>query len=271
MSFVFSCPVCGEKLIQVDKCLKCERGHSFDIARQGYVNLLLSQSSSSKRHGDDRLMVGARSDFLDKGYYDNLVAAVIENLRNFCSDDMTIADLGCGEGWYTSKIAESFVNADVGGVDISKYALMKCVRRNRNISAAVASIFDLPIASQYCDAVMTVFAPYSESEIKRVLKDGGIWLKAYPLEKHLMGLKAAIYEKPYENEVDRSLPDGFTLLNREEIRYRIALESNGDISNLFKMTPYFYKTGRHDQEKLAKLNSLDTEVEFGLDVYKKTD
>lgn len=271
MRFDFSCPVCGEKLIQADKCLKCEKGHSFDIARQGYVNLLLSQSSSSKRHGDDRLMVSARSDFLEKGYYDNLAASIIKNLRAFCSESITAADLGCGEGWYTSKVAEAFPDAHIGGIDISKYALMKCVKRSQNISAAVASIFDLPIASRYCDAVMTVFAPYSETEIKRVIKDGGVWLKAYPLERHLMGLKAAVYEKPYINDVDRSVPDGFVLLNREEIKYKISLESNDDILNLFKMTPYFYKTGRQDQEKLSKLDTLDTEVEFGLDIYKKTD
>ncbi len=271
MSFIFSCPVCGEKLIGADKSLKCKNAHSFDIARQGYVNLLLSQSSSLKRHGDDRLMVSARSDFLDKGYYDNLVSAVIKNLRTFGSEKMTAVDLGCGEGWYTSKVADAFPDAHIGGIDISKYALMKCAGRSKNISAAVASIFDLPIASRYCDAVMTIFAPYSESEIKRILKKDGLWLRAYPLERHLMGLKASVYEKPYSNDVDRSVPDSFVLLNREEIKYRIFLENNDDVLNLFKMTPYFYKTGRRDQEKLLMLDSLDTEVEFGLDIYKKTD
>lgn len=84
-----------------------------------------------------------------------------------------------------------------------------------------------------------------------------------------MGLKSLIYEKPYLNEVDRSVPDGFRLFDRDELKYDIHIDNNEDIFALFTMTPYYYKTGRSDQEKLKKINFLDSEIEFGIDVLKK--
>lgn len=269
MSFNFSCPVCGCLLEKDGGSLRCASGHCFDLAKQGYVNLLQSQKSSAKRHGDDRLMVKSRSDFLNKGYYDILARKISERVGELICDDMKLADLGCGECYYTAAISEDFPKIDIGGVDISKYALIGGSKRNKSISLAVASTFDLPISDSYCDCVMSVFAPYSIDEIKRVLKADGKFIRAYPLEKHLMGLKSMIYDKPYLNDVDRSVPDGFELMSRDEIGTVISLDNNSDIEALFEMTPYYYKTGSKDQSKVRSLSSLKTEIQFGLDVYRK--
>lgn len=269
MSFLFSCPVCGNQLERKDKLLRCSEGHCYDIAKQGYVNLLQSQKSSSKRHGDDKLMVKSRFDFLNRGYYDCLINYVTETVYKHSFKGMKLLDLGCGECKYSSAVLEKCSDIDVGGIDISKQALIVGSRRNSNMSLAVASIFSLPVIDNYCDFVMSIFAPDSIDEIKRVLKKDGYWLRVYPLERHLIGLKSVIYEKPYLNKVDRSIPNGFELSQREEIRRMIVIENNTDIINLFRMTPYFYKTGRIDQQKLDCFNRLDTEIEFGIDVYKK--
>ncbi|HAY73884.1 MAG TPA: methyltransferase [Ruminococcaceae bacterium] len=269
MNFDFICPVCMDSLKKTDGTMKCENGHCFDIAKQGYVNLLQSQKSSAKRHGDDKLMVKSRSDFLNKGYYDILARKISERVGELICDDMRLADLGCGECYYTAAIADDYPEIVIGGIDISKYALIGGSRRNKSISLAVASTFDLPIADGYCDCVMSVFAPYSIDEIKRVLKSDGKFIRAYPLEKHLMGLKSVIYDKPYLNDVDRSVPDGFELMCRDEIGDVISLDNNSDIEALFEMTPYYYKTGSKDQSKVRSLSSLKTEIQFGLDVYRK--
>ena len=84
-----------------------------------------------------------------------------------------------------------------------------------------------------------------------------------------MGLKDLIYEKPYLNEVDRSAPDGFEIKEHVEIKEKIAVYDNEDVMNLFRMTPYYYKTGKSDQEKLYNIGSLETEIEFGIDLMKK--
>lgn len=267
--FEFSCPVCGEMLKKYDRTLKCKNGHSFDLAKQGYVNLLQSQSSSAKRHGDDKIMVKARYDFLSKGYYDGLVQLITNMLEGYVADGMRLVDLGCGECYYTAAVSRKFPELSIGGIDISKQALICAAKRDAMLKLAVASIFNLPVANEYCDIVMSVFAPYSAGEIARVLGQNGIWLRAYPLEKHLMGLKSMIYDRPYLNEVDREAPEGFVLLDRGEHRASITLDKNEEIVSLFKMTPYFYKTSKKDQQKLEKMTTLETEIEFGVDIFKK--
>lgn len=269
MSFEFSCPVCGCCLEKDGGSLRCTNGHCFDIAKQGYVNLLQSQKSSSKRHGDDRLMVKSRSDFLDKGYYDVLADKITGMIGETAFENMRLIDLGCGECFYTSRVEKAVPNVIYGGIDISKQALIAGSKRNKNISLAVASVFNLPIEDGYCDIAMTVFAPHSTAEIYRILKNGGYWLRAYPLEKHLIGLKSVIYEKPYLNEVDRSTPEGFELEKREELKEKITVNDNDDLMNLFRMTPYYYKTGKSDQDKLNNIETLETEIEFGIDLLRK--
>ena len=273
MSFNFKCPVCSELLEADGKTLKCKNNHCFDVAKQGYVNLLQSQKSSKKRHGDDTLMVKARQDFLDAGYYDCLRDKITEVLKEFLKPEMTIADLGCGECYYTAGIFESLkeqgVDCEICGIDISKQALISGAKRCRELHLAVASTSDLPLSDKSCDAVVSIFAPCSDTEIHRVLKDDGVWIKAFPLERHLMGLKAVIYDEPYENKVNRNAPKKFFVADSSELRYEIVLENNNDILNLFKMTPYYYKTGIADQTKIFEKNALKTELEFGIFAYMK--
>lgn len=102
-----------------------------------------------------------------------------------------------------------------------------------------------------------------------MLGPDGIFLKVYPLEKHLLSLKRMIYDQAYENKVTAEEPDGFKLEERRSVRDWIHLRSGEEIRNLFQMTPYFYKTGRADQEKLLAATELDTEIEFGVDVYRR--
>ncbi len=274
MNTNFSCPVCGQVLFTDDKAYKCENNHCFDKAKQGYVNLLQSQKSSKKRHGDDALMVKARQDFLEKGYYLNLREKLVDTVCQFTKEgEVTLLDLGCGECWYTAEIYEHLLKNGrkpyVFGIDISKHALIAGSKRCRDLKLAVASTSDIPMPDKSCDVVINVFAPYSIDEVHRVLKNGGFFIKAFPLKNHLMGLKRAIYDEPYLNEVDKEYPDGFVYDDMVCIKNTIELASNEDIMNLFKMTPYYYKTSKKDQEKIEKISNLKTETEFGILVLHK--
>lgn len=271
MNFDFKCPVCGEKLEIQDKTLKCINNHSFDIAKQGYVNLLISQKSSKKRHGDDNLMVAARRNFLDKGYYDCLVEKILEAFSLYAKAEMTVADLGCGECRYTTAIADyckkNKIQAKIAAMDISKQALIYGSKRCKELNLVVGSINDIPIQDNSCDAVFNIFAPDSPAEIQRILKEDGVWIKAYPLERHLYGLKSVIYDSPYLNTVEHGAPDGFCEKAYFEVKKNICINGNEDIMNLFMMTPYYYKTGKQDQQKVEGMNELLTEIEFGISVY----
>lgn len=267
----FSCPVCGKFLYSDEKTYRCENRHSFDIAKQGYVNLLQSQQSKLKHHGDDKLMIKARREFLNRGYYKPLLKELIKTADKYLAGNSTIIDAGCGDCYYSSGVYENLAHKkfDILGVDISKDALIYGAKRSANIQLAVGSVFSLPFCDDCADAVFNIFSPLSTDEYKRILKCGGLLFRIIPLEYHLFGLKEKIYDKPYTNEAPQLQLDGFKLLENIEVKYDLELFDGKSIENLFKMTPYYYKTSAKDQSKISKLTYLKTPVEFSLLIYKK--
>lgn len=264
----FICPVCKEPLSEQGRSYTCPNRHSFDISKDGYVNLLMSQQSSSKRHGDDKLMVRARRDFLGKGFYEPLREALCCCVKEHISEGAQVADIGCGEGYYTCEAAKGS-GFKISGIDISKDALRFAAKAIPNGSFAVASAFSLPFAEKSIDCILNVFAPCAYEEFSRILKDGGKLIKAVPLEEHLWELKCVLYSEPYKNKPEKRNDALFRLVSETELKYKITLTERADIENLFKMTPYYYKTGREDAQRLLSLESLETTVRFGVEVYEK--
>ncbi len=267
MSFLI-CPVCKGELIKNEHTYSCNSGHSFDIAKEGYVNLLMSQASSQKRHGDDKLMVRSRRDFLDKGYYAPLREAVVGAVAANIPDGAHIIDVGCGEGYYT-ECFECVNNAVTLGIDISKDALKLASKRLKKTSLCVASAYTLPCADASADAVVNIFAPCAYTEFSRVLKSDGGLIKAVPLEDHLWELKCVLYGEPYKNKPEQRDDALFELVDFKELKYTITLPCSEDIFALFTMTPYYYKTSAQDSERLLSKFALTTTVHFGVEVYKK--
>ncbi len=264
----FTCPICKKRLNTEQRSLICENRHCFDLSKKGYVNLLRPAKSSSARHGDDKLMVAARTAFLGAGFYDALRDAVTDSVLSYADENSTVLDAGCGEGFYTSHIRER-LRCGVYGIDVSKDAIHAAAVRDKALRLAVASIFDLPAENESVDILLNLFAPYDAAEFSRVLKRDGILLRVFPRERHLWELKNVVYDVPYENEIDTFTLDGFTLLEKKEITFPLPLDKQEYIDTLFKMTPYYYKTSREGQAKLRALNTLETHAEFFLVVYRK--
>ena len=267
----FLCPVCASPLKKAEHTYCCANGHSFDIAKSGYVNLL--PTGGSGRHGDDKLMVRARRDFLDAGYYDplseGLCAEVVPLLKNYS----VLLDAGCGEGKYTVDLLHALEKngktADIIGIDISKDALIYAAKRSPALHLAVASSAALPLADGSVDCVLNIFSPLILEEFSRVLRSSGILMRVIPLEDHLWDLKSLIYDVPYPNDVPSSDLDGFRLVSTRDLRYRITLEDTDSILSLFRMTPYYYKAGKADQAKAEKAESSDTAIAFRILIYEK--
>lgn len=268
---LFICSVCGEKLEINGNTYSCAKKHCFDKAKSGYVNLMQSKHIGKAIHGDNKLMVQARRNFLDKGYYSPLCNALCETAVKYFSGK-ALLDAGCGEGYYTSAIIDRFdkekIAAEVCGVDISKAAVEYTAKRCKSGEFAVASVFHLPVADSSCDMLVTLFAPYCGEEYSRVLRKGGIMIMAIPSADHLWELKQAIYDTPYKNEVKPYELEGFEFISSQRITYNMELDSQEDIDALFSMTPYYYRTGREQQERLSRLDSLSTKADFELLVYR---
>lgn len=270
---IFICPVCGEKLDISGKSYICPNRHTFDMAKSGYVNLLPTNNSGSV-HGDNKLMLRARREFLEKGYYKPLCDAVCKVVSKYCGEKSIILDAGCGEGYYTTAVKAIFDQSEIAvemyGIDISKDAVDMAAKRKSGVNFAAASVFHIPVQSYTCDIVLTMFAPYCGEEYGRVLKNGGIMVMAIPSENHLWELKSKIYDTPYKNEVKDYHLDGFEFICAEKIAYTMKIYENSDILSLFSMTPYYYKTGKIEQHRLSQLYFLETQADFELLIYKKT-
>lgn len=268
MKEFLACPVCGCPLTEGEKAYICERRHSFDIARQGYVNLLVGKGASV--HGDNGEMIAARRRFLSRGYYAPLAHALEEAIQSYAPDGATLLDVGCGEGYYTEHAARAL--REKGGslfaFDISKDAL-KATAQRKCAALFVGSAYKMPVLDGSADIVTLFFSPFAREEILRVLKPNGIFIMAYPAERHLWGLKQAIYDTPYLNTPEDTEIEGLALLEKRDISEEILLPDNEAVTDLFKMTPYYYKTGAKDHAKLASLSSLSTEIAFHLCIYKK--
>jgi len=262
---MFICPVCKKELNKTGKSLVCPDGHCFDTAKSGYVNLLLK--SNGGNHGDNKLMVNARRDFLDRGYYEPLRNAVVGMCREFTNAGDTLVDCGCGEGYYTSAIAAALPDRTVCGFDISKDALAVAAKRSKSVEYAVASSFDIPLPDGCADMVTEIFSPHSEKEFLRIMKPNGRMLMVIPLENHLYELKQAVYDMAYKNEPSSFEEEGFKLLKSERVEYTAHISSNADIKNLFAMTPYYYKTGAKEQARLNTLQQISVTLSFAVLCY----
>ena len=268
----FICPVCKAPLERKDNSLICEKGHCFDISKYGYVNLLTK--GGKKGHGDDKLMVKARHDFLSKEYYSHLRETVCGEVKKYFGEEKALLDSGCGEGYYTSGLCNILCNkpsSDIYGIDVSKEALKTAAKTCPNAHFAVASAYCMPFEDNSFDIVTSLFAPLAVEEFHRVLKSGGIFITVIPLEDHLFSLKKAVYDNPYRNKPENTDLKGFELVSSIEVKKDVCLNSNEDIKNLFMMTPYYYKTSQKDQEKLDLIDALTVETEFMILTYKKSD
>lgn len=262
----YRCPICHEELAPVAKSLQCKKGHCFDFAKSGYINLLTGKNSS-KIHGDNQIMVKARTGFLEQDYYYPLVKALVNILRK--KAPKVLVDCGCGEGYYTRQIKEALPGTEVFGFDLSKDAILYASKKDKASHYAISSIFDLPLNNHCTDAIISLFAPVPLDEFDRILTSDGIAIVVTPEKNHLYGLKKQLYDEVYLNQVDFIDDPRFKTLDTLQVIETITLQSQQDIQNLFMMTPYYYKTSIEDKKKLESLTTLETEIAFSLQIIQK--
>ena len=268
---IFVCPKCKGKLNIDTECgtAKCDFGHSYDKSRFGYYNLLLGASSGN--HGDNKEMVLARREFLSKDFYKTLSQRVADQCKSVLRENGSILDMGCGEGYYTSEIRNKCKEkrSYIAVFDISKDAVREAAKKKCADEYAVASAYHMPVADESVDLIVNTFSPLARDEVYRSLKKGGYFIMAIPAEEHLYGLKAAIYDTPYKNEVADTELEGFSLVSREEIKYPIYLNTDTDIKALFMMTPYAYRTNAIGRERVLSLKELRCDAHFLILTYRK--
>ncbi len=256
---MLKCPICNEELNRNGKSVQCIHHHSFDVAKQGYINLSIRQK---KNQGDNAAMVKARSQFLEHGYYEFLKTRISQIIQEHGCE--TIIDAGCGQGYYTK--AFSAVTKECIGIDLSKDAAAYAAKKDKKSLYLVSSIFEMPIFSEWADCVTSIFVPSADKEIHRVLKEDGIWITVGPGPMHVYELKEVMYEKPYKNEIPEVSYSGFEKDYQEIIGQKQLVE---DCMALLDMTPYRYKSSKEAVERVRQLKEAEITFEFVITVWRK--
>ena len=273
----FKCPSCSQALtLNADsqpQTYSCTNRHSFDMAHDGYLNLLLAQHKRSRKPGDSDDMIRSRQRFLGAGYYRPLSDAIVSKIADSAAGfNQTLIDLGCGEGHYMQELRDGSNKASADlkllGIDISKFAVRLAARRKMDARLVVDSAFNIPLFENRIDTAISVFSPISSEETARILKPNGTLILVGPGEQHLSGLTALIYDKtvPHAGNPLEATAQ-FTLQESLEIKQDICIQGS-DILDLLTMTPYYWHTRPEQQAMLANLEKLETTIHFYIKIYK---
>ena len=262
------CPVCGSQLNKVERQLVCEKNHSFDIARQGHVNLLPVQQKHSLNPGDTREQVLSRREFLEAGFYEPIARTLIETAKELGISGQ-ILDVGCGEGFYSAQLADA-LGAQLTGLDISKEAVRCAAAKYKGKQWICATAAHIPVADGSADLLTSLFALTLPEEFRRVLKEGGWYFQVLAAEDHLLGLKGIIYDNLIFKEKD-TVPElpGFERVKSVPIRFSFTVEGK-QIQNLFSMTPHVFRIGKDGAERLRKTEVLTDTASCVLNVFRRT-
>ena len=279
-----ACPLDGAPLQRQGGSLRCANGHCFDIAAQGYVNLLPVQNKRSLDPGDSKEMVAARRRFLEAGHYKPVADAVAQAVLQAAPAGRTLTclDAGCGEGYYLRQLATAAAAEArplaLAGLDISKWAVQAAAKRDLHdarsqagASAApsttwiVGSNAGLPVLPATLDRVLCMFGFPVYAEFARVLKPGGMLVQVDAGPEHLRELREIIYPTLKAGRADEwRTPPGFQAPACETLRFELELGSAEQIGDLLLMTPHLFRATAQGRARAAALRTLALTVEVRL-------
>lgn len=275
MAGVLLCPICREALERSGTSLRCASGHSYDVARSGYVNLLPPGRKSNARSGDPDGMVRARREFLAGGYYDEYVRRVagiaMDSLGGKCG---VTVDAACGEGHHSLILGDEVKPDMLIGLDASKKAAdtaAKAAKRRESPTEfrfTAGNIFAMPVRDRSCDLVTVLFAPIPDREAYRVLRSGGVLCTAGAGADHLIELRRMIYDEVRIKDSGAAEFDGFRTEVRENIKYTVDLDGDA-LRALFAMTPFCHRASSAAKEKIASSDGLKVTVSVDCTIYRK--
>ena len=281
---ILTCPLCQTHFTQVGNAVRCENAHAFDIAKEGYINLLTKKLPDSM--GDTKEMLLARRIFLEYGHYQPLVTAITTVLYDYLKTDMdtglpyiTLLDAGCGEGYYLGQLQRALgqqlpdAHIDYIGLDIAKEAMRMAAKRYKAIHFLVANLKErFVFANDSLHILLNIFAPRNVEEFARVLTFGGIALVVIPAPQHLRQLREtlgllSIEEHKQEHVIEQFTPH-FTYIGATSVNTTLHLTTQ-EIQQAVMMTPNYRHLSDEMQQNMAVMNKLETEIAFTCLLFRK--
>jgi 23S rRNA (guanine745-N1)-methyltransferase len=208
-------------LTREERRIVCPNGHSFDVARSGYINLLQPQDRRSKNPGDTADAVAARRRLHDRGVTEPLLRAIAEMVAAGAGD--VVLDAGCGDGFYLGSLARQ-IGFDAHGVDISIPAVDAAAKRYPECEWVVANADrSLPYGDRSFSIVLSITGRMNAGEFRRVLRDDGRLLVALAAADDLIELRGVGRDR-----VDRTVETfakDFALVDRRQVTTSTDLDA----------------------------------------------
>ena len=305
---LFVCPLCQSPLQPAPDTWRCDgslnpkqTSHSFDVARQGYVNLLPVQQKKSKAPGDSQASIEARKRFLNAGHYEKLQALIVQQMQQLLTavteqdkQPTNWLDIGCGEGYYTQAMAQmgSDIIDTLIAADISKPAIVELAKvskaagklwyqqdketpaKTTAIYPLVTSAAHLPLRAHSVSGISSIFSPILPTAFTEVLTDKGYLIIAKPDAGHLASMREALFDDVREHDSDKFLQEldpQFTLIDTHRVSTDMSL-SVSDLTDLMTMTPYAYRAKSGKRQALlaaVEKEAFSTEAKFVVYVLQK--
>jgi 23S rRNA (guanine745-N1)-methyltransferase len=267
LSAQYLCPICSQQLSLSNKSYRCDNGHCFDQAKEGYVNLLPVQYKHSKDPGDNKEMVLARRNFLAKGFYQPLMDKLLTLYNQFADIEQPLFDAGCGEGFYTHQYKQA--TNSVYGMDIAKEAVKIAAKSYKDCHFSVGTLSQLPFSDDNFAWINSIYAPILEKEFTRVLKPKGYLITVTPAKNHLIELKSLIYREAKQHNIEKSPIEKLKLITQEELSYSMNFTQGSDLVNLLAMTPFAFKASEALKVSLSEKTGFSCQADFLIRLYQK--
>ncbi|MDA7746393.1 23S rRNA (guanine(745)-N(1))-methyltransferase [Psychromonas sp.] len=267
----FICPLCRSPFTKINNTEVCENNHHFDIAKEGYLNLLPVQSKSSKNPGDNKEMMSARRAFLSTGGYFPLAQKIAQISEQYLANikQATLLDLGCGEGYYTNLLKQQLSSHNIVGLDISKIAIRYAAKRYPDIHFCVASAYQIPLLDDSIDLIVRIYAPSKAEELTRLIKENGYLITVTPAPRHLFQLREAIYEQVNSHAEENEAVKGFTKVEQITLNYELDIDDPQQLKDLINMTPFAWKFTPEKLTELLGQQRWKVECDFNIEVFLK--
>ncbi|ANN19267.1 rRNA (guanine-N1)-methyltransferase [Amycolatopsis orientalis] len=263
------CSVCGDPVGSTGRTVRCGRGHSFDVAKQGYVNLLHARIPAGT--ADTAPMVAARVDLLSSGVYLPLADALAKVASEYVEGGLII-DAGAGTGYYLAHVLDAVPTAYGLALDVSAVALRRAARAHTRAGAAVWNLWEpWPVADSSASLVLNVFAPRNAAQFHRVLTADGLLVVATPNPGHLgeLGDLVISVDGGKDARLEETLGERFSRVERRDVTQRVTL-SPAQIRQVVEMGPsahHLHRDGR--RERLDSVTgSVDVTTSFSVTLYR---
>lgn len=255
---LFTCPICSQSMQIVENAhLVCVQNHSFDISRQGYVNLA-PQAHTTKY---DKTLFEARNIMMTYGFFDPLLARITETIQQYMSDEgrAVILDAGSGEGSQVAQIMQELSGQAVNsiGIDLAKEGIASAAKNYPGSSWVVADLANCPFEDRSFDVLLNILSPANYEEFTRLLKEDGLFIKVVPEKDYLKQLRVLFYEgeeREKDNQPATAVTKHFKDMTTERVTYDFPLNSLL-LDSLIRMTPLAWGASK-DKIENARLADI---------------